>query len=85
MLLPKAIVIHMRVMMAMWGADTLVAAPAEARMNSCDASSQAGIPKSNATSQAGAAKGNTTKADTSSIPCGGYNRSGCHNGDSGCN
>jgi len=39
MLLPKAIVIHVRVMMAMWGADTLVAAPAEARMNSCDASS----------------------------------------------
>ena len=41
-LLPKAIVIYMSVMMAMRGAHTLVASPAEARMNSCDASSQAG-------------------------------------------
>ena len=50
LLLPKAIVIDMRVMVAMWGAHTLVASSAEARMNSCDASSQAGITEGKTTS-----------------------------------
>jgi len=40
----------MRVMMAMRGADTLVAAATEAWMNSCDASSQAGITEGKTTS-----------------------------------
>jgi len=62
-------------MMAMWGADTLVAASAKARMNSCYASSKTST-----------AEGDTTEADTSSkTACSGYNGSGCHNRGSSCN
>ena len=71
-LLSEAIVIDMCVMMAMWCADTLVAAPAEARMDSCNSSSKAGSSKSNTTS-----KSNTSKT------C--YNRRGCYNRSSSCN
>ena len=85
-LFSEAIVIHMCVVVAVWRADTLVAAPAEPRMNSCgDASSKAGTSKGNTTS-----KGNSTscrmescdapsKADTSITRRAGYNGSGCHN------
>jgi len=77
-LLSKAIVIHMCVMMAMWCADTLVASPAEARMDSCNTSSKAGSSKSN-----------TSKTCYNRRGChnrrGCYNRRGCHNRSSSCN
>ena len=65
----------MCVMMAVRSAHTLVAARAEARVDS-----------SNAPSNSGTSKGNTTsKGDTTKTCCGGYNGSSCHNRGCSCN
>ena len=65
----------MCVVVAVWRADTLVAARAEARVDS-----------SNTPSNSGTSKGNTTsKGDTTKTCCGGYNGSSGHNRSCSCN